>query len=172
MGKLVKSKRSSCCSIGMPKTGKFCSVCQRIRPLEAFSEGYLSCDRCRSYRKNGKYYQSIKKYKNKNPDKVKLWRKNSYIKHQDEIKAQGKKYAQEHATENKESDDYMRILLRSKLKVRDELISDDMIKIEKVLIQIKRTFWKLKNGKSKINRKRNVGTDFDEEFRNLFSLLS
>lgn len=68
---------------------------------------------------------------------------------------------------------YVKHIIREKYKIPGELISKEMIRRERELIKINRTVKELRNnGKSKTDRRGNVGSVPDEELRSLFSLLS
>ena len=148
-----------------------CRECEKLRARKEREEcperNRVRCTK--SYRKHAAERKvSVKLWEQKNPEKARATSQRYYKNHAKELR---ENYG-EHAAEIKQSDRYIRILMRSKYKITDELISEDMVERERALIKIKRTFWRLKNGKSKADRRGNVATSTDEELRNLFGLLS
>ena len=61
----------------MSSDKQYCKGCQNNRTLDNFTEGFVSCNRCREkqlnrYHKNKEYYKQKKKeYRENNPEKIK-----------------------------------------------------------------------------------------------------
>ena len=135
-------------------------------------------NRSRSYKKHrAKRITGTILWQQKNPEKNKVSRKKAgkkyYTKNREKILARQNLNYAENFTEIKQSDGYMRGLIKSNHKIPYELINEEMIERERTLINIHRIVWEIKkNGKSETYRRGNVESNPDEELRSLFSLLS
>jgi len=157
----------------IPRDGviKCCSRCGKIKPIESFSDSTASyCDECKRYYTKGNGGRiAINRWQQKNREKLVTSRRLFYKKNREKEKLH---YA-ENAEEIKQSEGYIRGLIKSNHKIPYELINEEMIEREKTIQKIKRTVREIKeNGESETYRRGNVGSSPDEELRSLFSLLS